>query len=283
MSGALPDLRTAIIDGATISWRETGQGEPLVLVHGIGGHSGSWQHQFAAFARDYRVIAWDAPGYGKSDVLPPDRLTAADYGQVLAALLEHLNVQRPHLVGHSLGSIMIESACHQGLIDARTLTLLQPVTGSGMLSDQDREPVRLARIADMERLGPIEFAVQRGRTILSRSTPADVADEAVEVMKAVPKEGYLAAWEMMCRSDIFSVLDTKRPTSVICGADDPVCPPKTAHMIADKLPGADFHCLDGVGHYASIEAPDRLDRVLREFLSRHEPDVRCRHMNNAEG
>jgi pimeloyl-ACP methyl ester carboxylesterase len=266
---ALPDLQTATIDGLTVSWREAGQGEPLVLVHGIGGHSGCWRHQFASFARDHRVIAWDAPGYGGSDALPAARLTADGYAASLAALLRKLDVRRPHLVGHSLGSIMIATACHRNQIDGRTMTLLQPVTGSGTLSDSEREPIRLARIADMERLGPEEFASQRGRTILSRSTTATVADEAIEVMKAVPKAGYLAAWEMMCHSDISSVLETKRPVMVVCGADDPVCPPKTARSIADRIPASVYHCLDGVGHYASIEAPDRLERILRDFLRSH--------------
>src|SRR4051794_7428973 len=107
MSSALPGLQKTIIDGLTVSWREAGQGEPLVLVHGIGGHSGSWQHQLASFARDHRVIAWDAPGYGGSDTLPAARLTADGYAAFLAALLRKLDVHRPHLVGHSLGSIVI--------------------------------------------------------------------------------------------------------------------------------------------------------------------------------
>jgi pimeloyl-ACP methyl ester carboxylesterase len=269
INSALPDLQQTTIDGLTVSWREAGKGEPLVLVHGIGGHSGSWQHQFASFAGDHRVIAWDAPGYGGSDALPATRLTAEGYAASLAALLRKLDVHRPHLVGHSLGSIIVATACHRNQIDGRTMTFLQPVTGSGTLSDGEREPIRLARIEDMERLGPEEFAVQRGRTILSRSTPAAVADEAIEVMKAVPKAGYLAAWEMMCRSDLFSVLETKRPVLVLCGADDPVCPPKTARAIADLIAAAVYHCLDGVGHYASIEAPDRLERVLGDFLRSH--------------
>ena len=252
-----------------MTWREAGHGVPLVLVHGIGGHSGSWRNQFSAFTNDHRVIAWDAPGYGGSDALPVGRRTAEDYAVSLAELLRTIGVDRPHLVGHSLGALVVATACHRDQIDGRSMTFLQPVTGSGMLADSEREPIRLARIADMERLGPEEFAIQRGRTILSRSAPAAVADEAIQVMKAVPKAGYLDAWEMMCRSDIFSVVDTRRPVMIVSGADDPVCPPNTARSIADRIPGSIYHCLVGVGHYASIEAPDHLERVLRDFLLCH--------------
>jgi pimeloyl-ACP methyl ester carboxylesterase len=263
----LPDLRTMTIDGRTLSWREEGQGESLVLVHGIGGHSVSWRHQFATFSPNYRVIAWDAPGYGGSDSLPTISPTAEEYATLLSVFLRRLDVDRPHLVGHSLGSIMIAAACHLNRIDAQTLTFLHPVTGSGSLPDSEREPIRLSRIADMERLGAAQFAVQRGRTILSASTPAALVDEAIDVMKTVPKAGYLAAWEMMCRSDIFQVIDSRRPVLIVCGSDDPVCPPNVARSIANKMTGAIYCCLDGVGHYASIEAPDRLESVLCYFLT----------------
>jgi pimeloyl-ACP methyl ester carboxylesterase len=173
----LPELRTMTNDGQTFSWREAGQGESLVLVHGIGGHSASWRHQFAAFSRNYRVIAWDAPGYGCSDALSTTRPTAEDYARLLSAFLHCLDVDRPHLVGHSLGSIMIATACQRHLIDARTLAFLHPVTGNGSLPDSERESIRLARIADMERLGAPQFAVheERAKGRLSYSMGNDVS------------------------------------------------------------------------------------------------------------
>ena len=62
MSGpALPPLQTIEVQGRTLAWREAGQGIPLVLVHGIGGHSGSWAEQFAAFADSFRVVEPELP------------------------------------------------------------------------------------------------------------------------------------------------------------------------------------------------------------------------------
>jgi pimeloyl-ACP methyl ester carboxylesterase len=267
-AAALPDLQSIAIQGRKFCWRETGNGDPVVLVHGIGGHSGSWRHQFGVLSGAFRVIAWDAPGYGNSDSLPPSGVTAEGYSQALAALLHAINVQGPHLVGHSLGSIMIAAACRADAVVPRSLTFLQPVTGSGALPADERENIRQARIADMRRLGPREFALQRGRAILSQHTGPEAAAEAMEVMKAVPEVGYLCAWDMMCRSDLYGLLQNRYPTMVICGSDDPVCPPQSAQSIAAKIDGASYHCLENVGHYASIEQPGRLNALLLEFFAR---------------
>ncbi len=262
----IPALQLMEIDGHRIAWREAGSGMPLVLVHGIGGHSGSWENQFVSFAPDYRVIAWDAPGYGKSEALADDALTVEGYASSLAGLLRALDAEHSHLIGHSLGAVIISAASQQGATQPRSLTLLQPVTGTGKLPFDERERIRLARIADMKRLGPVRFAVERGAQILSRLTPADRAEQAVAVMKLVPESGYLAAWEMMCRADIFSVLNKKCRTQVICCADDPVSPPATGQEIAAQIPDAQFHSVANIGHYASIEAPELLDDLIRRFI-----------------
>jgi pimeloyl-ACP methyl ester carboxylesterase len=262
----LPERRTIRIDGRNLAWREAGHGPALVLVHGIGGHAGSWRHQFAAFAPTHRVIAWDAPGYGESDALP-GVAHATDYAASLAALLRSLNVFSAHLVGHSLGSIMIAALCRTQNFAAKTLTFLQPVTGSGTLPETEREAVRQARIKDMRALGPREFAVQRGKLILGKSATTLAIADAMEVMVAVPEVGYLAAWDMMCAEDLFSLIEPHRRTMVICGSDDPVSPPSTGQNIAARISSAEFHCLDGVGHYAAFEAPDRLNALIRAFIA----------------
>lgn len=263
----LPDLQSTSIDGRQMTWREAGRGAPLVLVHGIGGHSGSWEAQFNAFSDDFRVIAWDAPGYGGSEPLADRDLSLPGYALSLVGLLKTLGAERAHLVGHSLGAIVISAASQNVQVEARSLTLLQPVVGSGMLAAEERERIRLARIADMEKLGAERFARERGKQILSASTPGSRVAEAVAVMEQVPQAGYLAAWEMMCRADLYSVLNMTCPTLVICGADDPVSPPAVGKSIAASMREAQFHCLEKVGHYASIEAPEVLNDLIRGFIT----------------
>jgi pimeloyl-ACP methyl ester carboxylesterase len=265
----LPERQSIEVGGRTLAWREAGRGDPLVLVHGIGGYSGSWSRQFEAFANEFRVIAWDAPGYGGSTGFAAPHPRAEDYSSALASLLEAIDVRAPHLVGHSLGSIMTASLCKAHGVTPRSMTFLQPVLGAGGLPEDERKKLHDARASDMRTLGPREFALQRGRTILSKSASPEVVAEAVEVMVKVPQDGYLAAWDMMCGAQLMPLIDPKHPTMIVCGSDDPVCPPTTGKSIAEKIPGAEFHVFENVGHYAAIEARDRFNALLRAFTASH--------------
>ena len=264
---SLPERRQSKVLGKNVSWREAGSGDCVVLVHGVGGNSGSWARQFAAFSNSHRVIAWDAPGYGHSDPIGQDNPTARDYSEMLAGLLSQLGVDRPHMVGHSLGSIMVAAAARYQKVELRSQVFLQPVLGSGMLPPAEQDRIRQARIDDMRRLGAVEFAKQRGRLILSPRASQESADEAMAVMIQVPEAGYLDAWDMMCRSDLASIASGRYPTLVVCGEDDPVCPRAAARSLADSVAGAEYLCIDGVGHYAAIEAPDTLNQILARFIA----------------
>lgn len=265
----LPQPLTARIDGRQLAWREAGAGRPLVLVHGIGTDSRLWEPQFDAFASKYRVIAWDAPGYGTSAGFTQVP-SANDYAAALEGLLRHLGVISPHLLGHSLGAIMVATLCRRGLA-AQTVTLMHPVAGAGRMDPAKREQLRTARINDMRSLGPAGFARARGGAILGSAMAEDARQKAIANMAQVTADGYLAAWEMMCGADLFAALDHIRaPAMVLCGGDDPVAPLKSCEEIAARL-RAPLKTFPGVGHSLPAEAPAQLNETLAAFLAANEP------------
>jgi pimeloyl-ACP methyl ester carboxylesterase len=240
----------------------------LVLVHGIGGSSASWRRQFSDFSATHRVIAWDAPGYGGSTPLAVTPARVEAYAERLVAWLEAIDVREASFVGHSLGSLftaVVAARLRPELV--QWAVFLQPVTGNGHLVPDEREAVRQGRIRDMASLGPRAFAEQRGRNILARNVALDIAAHAIDVMADVPEKGYLAAWDAMCEGNIFQDLGAiKCPVVVVCGSEDPVSPEATGREIASRVATAQFKLLSGIGHYASIEAPDELRSILLEFL-----------------
>jgi pimeloyl-ACP methyl ester carboxylesterase len=265
----LPQPVTARIDGRQLAWREAGSGRPLVLVHGIGTDSRLWEPQFTAFAPRYRVIAWDAPGYGASDGFR-DTPAAGDYAAALESLMRHLGIVSPHLVGHSLGAVMVAALCGRG-VAAQSVTLMHPVAGAGRMEAGKREQLRAARINDMRTLGPAGFAQARGGAILGKAMPEDARRNAIANMAQVSADGYLQAWEMMCGADLFAELrHVVAPALVLCGLDDPVAPLKSCQEIAAQL-GAPLKTFEGVGHSLPAEAPALLNETLAAFLAANEP------------
>ena len=117
------------VDGLPIAFRRTGNGPPLLLLHGAFCDSRDWRRQLDAFAAEFTVIAWDAPGCGESADLP-----SSDYGldnliDTLAGFIRALRLQRPHVLGLSLGSILAIAlqAGHPGVV--RSLVLASAYAG----------------------------------------------------------------------------------------------------------------------------------------------------------
>ena len=101
MSTKLPEH----ISAQGTAYIESGRGEPLVLIHGVGLNKQVWGPQMAAFANEYRVIAYDTLGHGNSPI-PGADLTLDDYFRQLADLLDTLETGRINLCGHSMGALI---------------------------------------------------------------------------------------------------------------------------------------------------------------------------------
>src|ERR671937_1860789 len=114
----------------TISYREAGAGPALVLLHGIGSSSASWLFQLESLA-GYRLIAWDAPGYGGSAFLSTAEPRPADYAQALHEFLERLLLKDVVLVGNSLGCLMAGAYAAAHPERVRSMVLLGPAGGYG--------------------------------------------------------------------------------------------------------------------------------------------------------
>src|SRR5512132_3732850 len=104
MSAQLSDVQ---IDDLTIGYRQSGQGPPLVLLHGFLCDSRCWRRQLADLSNQFNVIAWDAPGAGASSD-PPDSFTLADWSNCLARFLDAVDVERAHVVGLSWGGVLAQ-------------------------------------------------------------------------------------------------------------------------------------------------------------------------------
>jgi pimeloyl-ACP methyl ester carboxylesterase len=119
-------------DGA-FSYLEAGSGPPLVLLHGIGSAAASFRYQLKALSARFRVVAWDAPGYGASTPLAIEHPDTSDYTAALDAWLGALAVDRCHLVGQSLGTLIAARFAAEQPRRVLSLTLASIARGHGRL------------------------------------------------------------------------------------------------------------------------------------------------------
>jgi pimeloyl-ACP methyl ester carboxylesterase len=266
---ALPELRTVEIgEGRRISYREAGSGAPVVILHGLGGRSESWQPQYDGLAGRYRVIGWDAPGYNESSEMPQDEPLIGDYVAVLTRFVDALGLERFHLVGHSVGTVMA-AAFHQAHPDRLlSLTLAEAVIGSGTTPREAQDAAIAARKRDFETLGAAEVARTRTPNSLSPNADPAVIRRAIGFAAKVQVPGHLKLFAALIRGHIFDyVTPLACPAMIVAGSDDRSAPADLVRQIADAYPGIRHHVIEGIGHQIAMEKPQEFLGLLRDFLA----------------
>lgn len=242
-------------------------GAPLVLLHGIGSGAASWQAQLEAFSDRYRVIAWDAPGYGGSAPLGPTVPDARDYAAALADFLDAMDIGSCHLVGHSLGALMACAFAKRWPERVLSLMIGDPAAGYGNADPDLRAKRRSARLDLLDELGPEGLARERHGVLLSEEAPDWARKRVHDVMSRIRPDGYRQAVELLMHGDIHAdAAEIKLPVTVVVGGDDTVTPPEGCRKVADSFANARFEILPGLGHASYVEGPEAFNAVLAEHL-----------------
>jgi len=245
-----------------ISYRESGAGPTLVLMHGIGSSSAGWLFQLDGL-KGYRLIAWDAPGYGESEALKMPKPRPADYAEAMHAFLGRLLFKDVVIVGSSLGGLMATAYAAAHADRVRSLLLLGPAGGYG--GDAKRTNDRLKQF---EELGPEGLAEKRSPTLVGVGAPPIALELTRWTQRRVRPDGYRQA--IHCLGAGTLELDARRfhkKTLVACGVEDVITPEPGCKAIAKAFPKAEYRSLPGVGHVPHIEAPDTINALIREFVS----------------
>jgi len=251
-----------------ITCLEAGSGDPLVLMHGIGSGAASWQAQLEAFSDRYRVIAWDAPGYGGSAPVGPTVPDARDYAGVLEQFLDAMGVGSCHLVGHSLGALMACSFVRRWPYRVKSLLIGDPAAGYGDAGPEIQAERREGRLGLLDRLGPAGLAKERHGNLLSADAPDWARKRVHDVMARIRPDGYRQAVELLMNGTIHvDAGEIRLPVTVVVGGADTVTPPAGCKEVADSFAKSRFEILPGLGHASYVEGPDLFNAVLAEHLA----------------
>jgi len=252
------------------SFAEAGRaGAPaLVFLHGIGGNARAFTNQLRYFGSDWRAIAWDMPGYGGSAPLAAGGSVAA-LAEALSRFLDQLGVERPVLVGHSIGGMIVQQLVAERADAAGAIVLAQTSPAFGRPEGDWQRDFIAAR------LGPLD----RGETMagLAPGLVADLVGDdpdpeglalARACMAAVPEASYRAMMRALMGFDLRDALPRLSvPTLVLAGGKDTNAPAPMMARMAERIPGAAYACLDGVGHLAPMEKPALFNAALADFLA----------------
>jgi pimeloyl-ACP methyl ester carboxylesterase len=272
MTVADADSRTARAGDAAFSYLEAGSGPPLVLLHGIGSAAASFRRQLQALSIRFRVVAWDAPGYGASTRLAIEHPDTSDYAAALDAWLGALSIDRCHLAGQSLGTLIAARFAAEQPRRVLGLTLASIARGHGRLPPPERQRLLAQRLDNLAQLGPHGMAAKRGPRLLGPEATETTRRTIVEIMARIPAEGYAQAARMLSTGDItgdLARLPAGLPIQIIVGQADVITPPAGNLEIAAAFPAASAHVIPGAGHALYLEKPEEFNRLVLDFAARH--------------
>lgn len=249
--------------------RADGGGEPIVFLHGVGGGRRNWRAQVKRFgAAGLHALAIDARGYGGSEDYEGP-LAFTDFADDVVRVLDHYGIAKATVCGLSMGGRIALDLWRRHPGRVARLVLADTSAGSKETQDPAKVEAFLAarRKPLLDGLTPAELAPTLVETLIGPDATPEQRAELVASLAALRRDPYLKTLEAVTRFTDFPPFDTVAvPTLVIVGSEDRVAPPHVARVMADAIPGARFHVVEGAGHVSNIEAPDRFDAALARFL-----------------
>ena len=270
-------MPTAHVNGIDLYYEEAGSGESLLLIAGFSANSMLWAMQVPALAQRYRVVTVDNRGVGRSGA-PPGPYTTRQMADDAAGLLDHLGIERAHLVGWSMGGMIAqEFALNHAAKLGRLVLLASLAQASAYTGPWLTYMAQGYELVAEGRLDEIGFTIN---TMPWMFTPAMMTQPAIvelALQRSVanpfpPTPQGIAGQSEACRAhlsgDAFERLNgIAAPTLVLVGAEDILTPPPYSRAMAERIPGARLQILGHGGHGMQIEYAAAVNEALLAFLS----------------
>ncbi|WPP01386.1 pyrimidine utilization protein D [Pseudomonas sp. HR96] len=248
--------------------RQDAAAPTLVFSSGLGGSARFWAPQLPVLLQDYRVIVYDQAGCGRSQAELPDDYSIGHMAGELAVLLDSLEVQRCHFIGHALGGLVgLELALQRpALLQSQVL-----INAWSRPNDHSARcfAVRKTLLRDS---GPAAYVQAQALFLypadwIAANTAQLAQDDAHALAHFPPQANLLRRIAALQAFDVDARLgDITTPTLLIANRDDMLVPWQQSARLAERLPKAQLHLLAYGGHASSVSDTAVFNRVLLEFL-----------------
>ena len=273
------ELKQIEIDGTPVNYVDVGSGDedPVVLVHGLGGQWQNWLENIPRLALDRRVVAMDLPGSGVTPMPADDDITISGYGRCVNALCDKLGLGGIDLVGNSMGGYVAAEVAIQFPERVSRLVL---VSAAGISSAETLQApiLTFGRIATAiatnsaarhRRLAARPLTRHMSLALVARHPRLLKADLAYEgFFKGAGKPGFDDALRACLDYDFRDRLpDVKVPTLIVWGESDSIIPVRDADEFERLIEDSRKVVMKDTGHIPMAERPTAFNDVLVDFLA----------------
>lgn len=241
--------QTVQVNGWPIHYEVTGEGEPLVLVHGLSESTRVWYRNLDALAERYRVYLLDLPGFGAMRKFRR-QFDLKQSGAWLDGWMRAVGLETAHLVGHSMGGYV-----------CMALAALRPQ--------------RVRRLALVDSIGirfelPVKRLIYPALKAIGRTEPSFWGCIGYDYLRAGPAMVFKAARQIVALDATEVLTSVRVPTLVIWGENDDLVPFSAGRQLHERLAGARLFVLPGANHFCMYERPREFNNALLAFLQGQE-------------
>lgn len=250
-----------------LSYFDEGEGKPIVLIHGFAGGKLYWEKIIPDLASSYRVIALDLPGHGESG-MGIEKYSIDDMAVTIKELLDHLELDKVTLFGHSLGGYITLAFAERFPQCLNGFSLVHST------ANPDSEEAKAGRESNAKKVqeeGTVSFVEGLAQKLFApANTEVNARDivNTVQIGISTSIDGLVSAlMAMKNRPDRNHILnETDLPVLLIAGEQDQIIPPEKTFTV--KKENIEQRIIKGAGHMSMYEQPAELVKIMKDFLAR---------------
>jgi pimeloyl-ACP methyl ester carboxylesterase len=242
------DERQVMVNGLPVTYRVAGDGDPVVLVHGLAGSLRWWTSTVPALATRYRVYLVDLPGFGEMRRFPGG-FVLKDAAEWLVGWMRALNLPGVHLIGHSMGAYI---SLHLAANEPGAVNCMVLVDAAGVPTGRSV-------------LGHVWPLMQE--TLLS--SPSLLPLMVRDAMRAGPSTLWRAAGDLLAQDVRQDARMVQSPTLLVWGENDALVPPSLGYALREEISGSRLCVIRGSRHVPMLDRPEVLNRIILAFLAGH--------------
>lgn len=243
---------------------EQGEGEPLVLIHGVGMQAAAWTPQIEFFSKQYRVIAVDMPGHGQSSPLPEDA-KLPDFVAWAIEFIEALNVGAVNLAGHSMGSLI-----STGVSITRPDLIKRMAVLNGVYKRTTAARQAVMQRAEELKTGQIDIETPLQRWFGDSEIDRQAAAQVQSWLEQVNLSGYATAYSAFAQGDLVYANNWSKvtcPALVLTGTGDPNSTAEMAIEMAQQAQQGTAVVIENERHMVNLTAPDQVNQAMQTWLN----------------
>jgi len=242
-----------------------GEGEPLLLIHGLGSSTRDWEYQVPTFSQKYQVITIDLRGHGKSDK-PKGPYNMQMFARDIAELLKKLDIESVHILGISLGG----GIAFQFAVDYPELVKSLIIVNAGIEIPTDSFKMKLeafkrtfiVRLVGMKKMG--EVLAPR---LFIKPEQEELRNKLIERWQENDKKAYLSAMRALIGWSVRDELGKIKCPTLVIGSDQDYAPSSIKEEYTALLSNAKFIEIKDARHAVAVEKPEEFNKIVMKFLT----------------